>query len=128
MPFPRKLGLCILLSLSLITMGISIAKSVNATSSAGTLYGNTLGLFFAILEQTFVIILGCAPPLSSVTKLKVPSAILSLTSMARKLVSRSHDTNYAMENNDERRSDSYIIMEQGGTSKGSTWKSSPPAP
>ncbi|KAI4863266.1 hypothetical protein F4820DRAFT_471645 [Hypoxylon rubiginosum] len=94
MPFRRKLSLCILLSLSLITMGISIAKSVNATSSAGTLYGNTLGLFFAAVEQTFVIILGCVPPLSSITKLNLPPAILHMTNSVKQLVgsSQAHNT------------------------------------
>jgi hypothetical protein len=118
MPFLRKLGLCIVLSLGLITMGISIVKSVNATSSAGSLYGNTLGLFFAIVEQTFVIILGCAPPLSSVTKLKLPPAILSLTSMAKKLVNRSRDAQYIIEDSDERSQSSYgVMMGQTGIAK-----------
>ncbi|CAG9950389.1 unnamed protein product [Clonostachys rosea f. rosea IK726] len=108
MPFRQKLGLCILLSLSLVTMGISIAKSVHATSSAGSLYGNTLGLFFAIVEQTIVIILGCAPPLSSVTKLKLPATILSMSSMAKQLVGgRSRDTQYTLENSNRRAQGSY---------------------
>ncbi|KAI0479722.1 hypothetical protein F4859DRAFT_447096 [Xylaria cf. heliscus] len=110
MPFRRKLGLCILLSFSLITFGLSVAKSVNATSSAGTLYGNTLGLFFASLEQTFVIILGCVPPLSYITKVKLPAAILSMTNSVRQLVGTSRssrDTQYNTENSNERGQGSY---------------------
>jgi hypothetical protein len=133
MPFHQKLGLCILLSLSILTMGISIAKSVNATSSAGSLYGNTIGLFFANVEQNFVIILGCAPPLSSVTKLKLPPAILSLTSMARKLVSGRRDTQYIIEDSDGRDQGSYVSYHEllearnptSSTQAGSTMNTKP---
>jgi hypothetical protein len=111
MAFRKKLGLIILLSFSLLTMGLSIVKSVNATSSAGTLYGNTLGLFFAAVEQTFVIILGCVPPLSSITKLKLPSAIQSMTDSVRQLVGStsrsSRDRQYNIENSNERGEGSY---------------------
>ncbi|KAI1133924.1 hypothetical protein F5Y05DRAFT_251388 [Hypoxylon sp. FL0543] len=109
MPFRRKLSLCILLSFSLITMGFSIAKSVNATSSAGTLYGNTLGLFFAVVEQSFVIALGSVPPLSSINKLKLklPPAIQIITSSVRQLVSSSRDTQYNIEYSGEHGQGSY---------------------
>lgn len=121
MPFRRKLGLCILLSFSLVTLGFSIAKSVNATSSAGTIYGNTLGLFFASVEQTFVIALGCVPPLSSVTKLKLPPVILSMTNSVRQLVGNSRssrDTKYIIENSNEDGQGSYgMYYELGVGSK-----------
>lgn len=90
MPFHRKLGLCILLALSLFTMGVSIAKAVVAESgtdsSGDAQYKSSLSLMWSVTEQTFVIMMGCAPPLSSIAKLKLPS-VFSLTGSFRKLVS-----------------------------------------
>ncbi|GAP92081.1 putative integral membrane protein [Rosellinia necatrix] len=83
MPFHRKLGLCLLLSVSLITMGISIAKAATAANTTATFYNSTLGLLFAGLEQTFVIMMGCVPPLSSLKKLKLPSVLRISTSVSR---------------------------------------------
>ena len=104
-------------------MGLSIAKSVNATSSAGTLYGNTLGPFFAGVEQTFVVILRRVPPLSSITKLKLPSAIQSMSVSVRRPVGSasrtSRDTQYHIDNSNERSEGSYYELGVGSKSTSS---------
>ncbi|EPE28202.1 integral membrane protein [Glarea lozoyensis ATCC 20868] len=90
MALRQKLGLIFLLAMSLFTMGCSIAKAVVAASGTKTTadkqYKSSLALMWSSLEQSFVIIMGCAPPLSSVTKLQVPIAERLISSL-RKLVS-----------------------------------------
>ncbi|KAH7384631.1 hypothetical protein BKA66DRAFT_81944 [Pyrenochaeta sp. MPI-SDFR-AT-0127] len=90
MPFRRKLGIIILLALSLFTMGCSIAKAAFAESGISSQqdkqYISSLALMWSVTEQTFVIMMGCAPPLSSVTKLKLP-LLPSLTASMKRLVS-----------------------------------------
>ncbi|KAI1088257.1 hypothetical protein F5B19DRAFT_432609 [Rostrohypoxylon terebratum] len=113
MPFHRKLSLCILLSFSLITMGFSIAKSVYATGSDGTLYEYTLGVVFAVVEQNFVITLGCVPPLRSITRLKLPPSIQDMTSSVRQLFSSSRDTQYNIDSCNECGQGSYGYYELG---------------
>jgi hypothetical protein len=89
MPMRRKLGLIILLALSIFTMGCSIAKAVYAESGTKATedrqYTSSLSLMWSVTEQTFVIIMGCAPPLSSVTKLDVPF-VSGLSASIKKLV------------------------------------------
>ncbi|RYP50587.1 hypothetical protein DL768_003932 [Monosporascus sp. mg162] len=93
MQFHRKVCLCILLALSLFTMGISITKATNAQGRTGTtddaLYNACMGSLWAITEQTFVIMMGCAPPLSSITKLKLTSITNTFSSLRRLIGSSS---------------------------------------
>ncbi|KAI0410561.1 hypothetical protein F5X98DRAFT_385388 [Xylaria grammica] len=66
-----------LLALSLITLGVSIIKTIHAQGRLGdkgeALFNASVGSLLGSLEQEFVIIMGCAPSLSSVTKLKIKS-------------------------------------------------------
>lgn len=96
MPLRQKVGICILLTMHLFTMGCSIAKAVAAesgtTSTEDKLYKTSLGLLWALAEQSFVIMMGCAPPLSSITKLPV---MLSISASMKKLVSsRTQDGSF----------------------------------
>jgi hypothetical protein len=81
MPLRRKIGVVILLALSLFTMGCSIAKSTVAESGTQSVddrqYKSSLALMWSVMEQTFVIMMGCAPPLSSITKVKMISNMAS---------------------------------------------------
>ena len=90
MPLRQKAGLCILLAMSLFTMGCSIAKAVVAESGTKTKkdkqYKSSLSLMWSVTEQTFVIMMGCAPPLSSITKLNLPF-VQSISSSIKRLVS-----------------------------------------
>ncbi|KAK8024994.1 hypothetical protein PG990_002817 [Apiospora arundinis] len=92
MPLQRKLGLCILLALSLVTMGVAITKAVYSKTaenrSDDALYYSSIGVLWAILEQTMVIILGCAPPLSSIAKIKLPGVPYITASLRRLINSR----------------------------------------
>ncbi|KAI0868534.1 hypothetical protein GGS24DRAFT_207654 [Hypoxylon argillaceum] len=87
MQFHRKLLLCLLLAMSLVTLGVSIVKTVHAQGRLGNkdeaLFNASVGSLLGSLEQEFVIIMGCAPPLSSVTKLKIIS-VPSITSSFRR--------------------------------------------
>jgi hypothetical protein len=89
MPMRRKIGLVLLLALSIFTMGCSIAKAVYAASGTNAIsdkqYMLSLSLMWSTLEQAFVITMGCAPPLSSITKLNVPF-VSSLGASMKKLV------------------------------------------
>lgn len=101
MPLHRKAGLCVLLALSLFTMGVSIANAVTAAAVGGNsedaMYITSYTLMCAGIEQEFVIMMGCAPTLSSIRKLKrqIPS-VFSISESIRKLVS-SRGTGYEMQ-------------------------------
>lgn len=101
MPLHRKAGLCVLLALSLFTMGVSIANAVTAAAVGGNsedaMYNTSYTLMCAGLEQEFVIMMGCAPTLSSIRKLQrqIPS-VFSISESIRKLVS-NRGTGYEMQ-------------------------------
>jgi len=67
MQFRQKLGLILLLALSLFTMGGSIAKGIVVESgtqaTSDKQYKSLLALLWSVTEQTCVIMIGCAPPL-----------------------------------------------------------------
>ncbi|GAW24166.1 hypothetical protein ANO14919_137470 [Xylariales sp. No.14919] len=77
MQLHRKALLSALLALSSITLGVSIIKTIHAQGRLGdkgeALFNASVGSLLGSLEQEFVIIMGCAPSLSSVTKLKIKS-------------------------------------------------------
>ncbi|CAI6227256.1 unnamed protein product [Periconia digitata] len=81
MRLQRKIAIGTLLALSLFTMGCSIAKSVAARSgtqsTADKQYKSSLSLMWSVTEQTFVIMMGCAPTLGSLTKVKAISDMAS---------------------------------------------------
>ncbi|KAI0173478.1 hypothetical protein GGR52DRAFT_543196 [Hypoxylon sp. FL1284] len=91
MQFRRKVGLCVLLALSLFTFAISIVKTTLAQGDQqqgdDAVYNATMGIVFGLMEQSFVIMMGCAPPLRSMTKLKLAST-LSFTTSLKRLIGR----------------------------------------
>lgn len=90
MPLRRKVGLATLLVLSIFTMGCSIAKAVYAESGTKAKmdkhYTSSFALMWPVTEQTFVIMMSYAPPLSSITKLNAPF-VSSIGSFMKRLVS-----------------------------------------
>ncbi|KAI1130048.1 hypothetical protein F5Y10DRAFT_290081 [Nemania abortiva] len=97
----RKIGLTLVLALSIITFGIALAKLVfiiGAISSAHSVLSQTADVFYIFsllslisgIEQNLVIILGCVPKLHAVTKLEMKifdsfgSGIRSLLGMGTK--------------------------------------------
>lgn len=99
MPLHKKAGLCLLLALSLFTMAASIAKAIYAGSTEDPIYNGSLSGMWAAIEQEFVVMMGCAPTLSSIAKLKLPS-VLSISASFRRLVS-SRGTGYGMQASNE---------------------------
>jgi hypothetical protein len=92
MQLHKKVGLCTLLALSLFTMGISIVKAVHAqgriANTDDALYDASMEILWGYTEQNFVIMMGCAPPLSSVTKLRF-TPISNISSSLKRLISTS---------------------------------------
>ncbi|PQE06889.1 integral membrane protein [Rutstroemia sp. NJR-2017a BVV2] len=90
MPLSRRIGLILLMCVSLFTMTMSLLKVmvVQGSSHASTdvQYQASLGVLWSGMEQTCVIIMGCVPTLRSITNLEIPglSAISSsLSSLIR---------------------------------------------
>jgi hypothetical protein len=95
MPFRRKLGLILILMLSLITMVVSLMKTLQVRISigrAGNLtsdiqYKTSLLQVWAGVEQSLVIILSCVPVLKAMSKTDFGPFATAASSIAR-LVSR----------------------------------------
>lgn len=127
MPLSRKAGLCVLLALSLFTMGASIAKAVTSAGGADdALYNTSMSLMWSVTEQTFVIMMECAPPLSSVTKLnlKLPS-VLGISASFMRLMRSRGSTGYPMKDSSEpgrsceRIRTAEMRVKEAGSSRGS---------
>lgn len=120
MPTRRKVGICILLALSLFTMGCSIAKAVAAESGTRATddkqYKSSMALTWSMTEQTFVIMMGCAPPLRSITKIKVP-IILTISTSMKKLVSSRGSESRTKDSNGLGRGDNGVYYELGVAGK-----------
>ncbi|KAK7737855.1 hypothetical protein SLS62_011422, partial [Diatrype stigma] len=95
-------GLSLVLALSIITFGIALAKLVliiGAMSTATDVQGDTADVFyiFSVLtlisgvEQNLVIIIGCAPKLRTITKVK-PTFFSFFGSELRSLLRRTKGT------------------------------------
>lgn len=94
MAMRQRLGLVLLMSVSLFTMVLSILKTVGLKhiadqqadpTATDVLYGASLEILWSCLEQAFVIIMGCVPPLRSVVKLQLVRSISdSLASIIRR--------------------------------------------
>ncbi|KAI0479888.1 hypothetical protein F4859DRAFT_530031 [Xylaria cf. heliscus] len=87
MPLHRKIGLAVLLSLSLISFVGSVMKPVTA-SIAHNQYESSLVILWSNLEQTLVIIISCVPALRSLVLLEMP-IIRSIGSSLRSLITPS---------------------------------------
>ncbi|KAJ8062111.1 hypothetical protein OCU04_008672 [Sclerotinia nivalis] len=88
MPLRRRIGLVLLMCVSLFTMTMSILKVMVAQGSSHATtdvqYRASLGVLWSGMEQTCVIIMGCVPTLRSLTNMKFPGLTalsLSLSSL-----------------------------------------------
>ncbi|KAK6844450.1 hypothetical protein PG995_014560 [Apiospora arundinis] len=76
MPTRRKVGLIMMLAGSLVTAALSIQKTTIVQGgphySSDAQYHSSLGVLWSILEEDFVIIMGCVPTLHGMAKLDYP--------------------------------------------------------
>ncbi|KAI1458807.1 hypothetical protein F4805DRAFT_474072 [Annulohypoxylon moriforme] len=90
MPLRRKIGLCILLVMSLITMTAGILRTVNIQGQPGkdddAQYHACLGVLWTSMEQALGIIMGSVPPISGIKKLK-QGPIHGITSSLKRIFS-----------------------------------------
>lgn len=94
MALKQRIGLFILMSVSLITMVLSILKTVGLQhiadqqadpTATDVQYNATLEILWTCLEQAFFIIMGCVPPLRSIVRLDLTKSIVgSLSSILRR--------------------------------------------
>ncbi|KAI2777728.1 hypothetical protein F4815DRAFT_480482 [Daldinia loculata] len=89
----RKIALAALMAMSLLTMTASIMKTVTSASAPDNgvdeQYEQSLGVFWANVEQCFVVIMGCAPSLPAFIKFYFPFVRRASRSLAS-LPGRSH--------------------------------------
>ncbi|KAF4633296.1 hypothetical protein G7Y89_g4834 [Cudoniella acicularis] len=102
MALRRKIGLMILMGVSLFTMSMSIMKVMVAQGSShystDVQYKASLGVLWSGMEQTCVIIMGCVPPLRSITKLEFPD-LSAIGSSLSSLVKRNRSKQSSLDNN-----------------------------
>ena len=94
MALRQRIGLIILMSMSLFTMVLSILKTIGLNNIANqqkdptatdVQYNASLEILWSLLEQAFVINMGCVPPLRAVVRLELTQSISSsLTSLLRR--------------------------------------------
>ncbi|KAM5492715.1 hypothetical protein MaudMau93_001431 [Microsporum audouinii] len=84
MSLGKRIGLILLMSASLLTMSMSILKTISLQriadqqadpTATDAQYNASLTILWSCLEQAFVIIMGCIPPLGSIRKLQVPQSL-----------------------------------------------------
>lgn len=93
MSLGKRISLVLLMSASLLTMSVSILKTISLQHIANqqadptatdVQYESSITILWSCLEQAFVIIMGCVPTLGSFTKLKTTRPLLtSLDSVLR---------------------------------------------
>ncbi|EZF49847.1 hypothetical protein H103_06563 [Trichophyton rubrum CBS 288.86] len=93
MSLGKRISLILLMSASLLTMSVSILKTISLQHIANqqadptatdVQYESSITILWSCLEQAFVIIMGCVPALGSFTKLKTAQPLLtSLDSVLR---------------------------------------------
>ncbi|GAB1314338.1 hypothetical protein MFIFM68171_04548 [Madurella fahalii] len=94
MDMSRRLGLAVLMGMSLFTCAMSIMKGVSAistTASSDPSYEATLSLLWATLEQAFVVLLGNVAPLRPLFGLSIP-LIRTVTDLYASLLGRTSQT------------------------------------
>lgn len=95
MELHRRIGLVLLMSVSLFTMAMSIMKTLVAQGSSkdtvDVQYNASLAVLWAGLEQTFVIIMGCVPPLRALLRLEIP-LFSSISSSLNSLIHRNRSS------------------------------------
>jgi hypothetical protein len=86
MAIRQRIGIVLLMSMSLLTMTMSILKTISLSRIAAqqsdptatdVQYSATLTILYTCLEQAFVIIMGCVPPLRSASRLPIARSISS---------------------------------------------------
>lgn len=97
MEVQKRIGLVLLMSVSLFTMALSILKTIGLKhiadqqkdpTATDVQYDATLEILWTCLEQAFVIIMGCVPPLRSITRLELTKSVSdSLASILRRRTS-----------------------------------------
>ncbi|GAW10671.1 hypothetical protein ANO14919_000050 [Xylariales sp. No.14919] len=121
MPTRRKLGLVILLALSLVTLTASILKTVTSQTSSSSAedvqYNASLGALFAALEQSLVIIMGCVPPLRPLGAMTINS-LRSFSSAFTSLVDKAkYGESTGSSQHHERGGSAYYDLERMDTRK-----------
>ncbi|RYP62511.1 hypothetical protein DL771_009694 [Monosporascus sp. 5C6A] len=91
MPLRRRIGLCLLMAMSLVTMVASIMKTVTSQGSNATnaQYNASKAVLWSALEQSFVIIMSCIPSLRAAMKLDFLSKLRSIGSSLSGILSRT---------------------------------------
>ncbi|RYP63651.1 hypothetical protein DL769_006906 [Monosporascus sp. CRB-8-3] len=97
MPLRRKFALVLLMGLSLVTMAISLLKTLQVRISVGrsngqvedASYKTSLIQLWSGVEQCLVIILGCVPPLRKLTKMSLPAFQSMSSALARLMTGRT---------------------------------------
>ncbi|KAK8087644.1 hypothetical protein PG997_002605 [Apiospora hydei] len=110
MALRQRVGLALIMSVSLLTMALSILKTIGLKTIAeqqadptakDVEYNASLMILWSCLEQAFVIIMGCVPPLRALAKLEMAKSIsISLSSFLRRAMSpsiKSSDTKPAVD-------------------------------
>jgi hypothetical protein len=86
MALRQRIGLVILMSMSLFTMVLSILKTIGLKNifdqqtnpnATDVQYNASLQILWSCLEQAFVIIMGCVPPLRGIMRLELTQSISS---------------------------------------------------
>lgn len=77
MTLQRRIGLCLLMTLSLFTMAMSIMKTTcirwqGAQDDPNVMYKSSLQVMWAGMEQTCVVIMGCVPAIRPIVKVDLP--------------------------------------------------------
>jgi len=122
MALRQRVGLIILMSMSLVTMVLSILKTIGLNNIANqqkdptatdVQYDASLEILWSLLEQAFVIIMGCVPPLRAIMRLELTQSIsTSLTSLLRRRTSSKSSTGDSLKY--ENSNGPYLDLEMSG--------------
>lgn len=99
MPMRRKVGLAIMMSMSLVTVVASIMKTLTSQGYSPddeeVQYEASIAILWSALEQTLVILMSCIPPLRAAAKVKIPwLRNLKTTFAGSKASDGSHGSRY----------------------------------
>ncbi len=103
----QRIGLVVLMSASLFTLDLSILKAIRLSEIAhqqadpnavDAQYDAALEILWSLLEQAFVIIMGCVPPLRAAARLdfakSIPASLASILRRGRSTQASSRDHHY----------------------------------
>ncbi|KAI0099193.1 hypothetical protein GGR51DRAFT_397534 [Nemania sp. FL0031] len=114
MPLRRKIGLGVILSLTLVSFVGSVMKAVTA-AFAKTQFESSLVILWSNLEQTINIIMNCVPALRAVV-LKVEFVRSVSASVVRLLTRRGSDSSLSSGHSDNNKK-GYHDLERNGTAR-----------